>query len=186
MIDDETGAVCGMRIGTGNRRTLRKPTPVPLCPPQIPHDLTWARSRAPAVGSSLLTAWAMVRPTTVITMINFKNVTPYSLVELYRRFGRACCIRLQDRSISHISNHLDESRALKMEAVRSCKKRSAFTRIYGVTSLRIMPFIKPKHTDDCSYLCYVISVQNLLLKSLWCSLRACKCLQIPRCYLWTV
>jgi hypothetical protein len=24
---------------------------VPLCPPQIPHDLTWARTRASAVGS---------------------------------------------------------------------------------------------------------------------------------------
>jgi hypothetical protein len=42
MIDDERGAVGGMRIGGANRRTQRKPVPVPLCPPQIPHDLTWA------------------------------------------------------------------------------------------------------------------------------------------------
>jgi hypothetical protein len=27
--------------------------PVPLCPPQIPHDHTWARTRATAVGSRL-------------------------------------------------------------------------------------------------------------------------------------
>jgi hypothetical protein len=33
-----------MRIGRGNRSTRRKPAPVPLCPPQIPHDLTWART----------------------------------------------------------------------------------------------------------------------------------------------
>jgi hypothetical protein len=33
-----------MRIGRGNRRTWRKPAPVPLCPPQIPHYLTRARS----------------------------------------------------------------------------------------------------------------------------------------------
>jgi hypothetical protein len=51
MIDDECGAVGGMRIGRENRSTRRKPAPVPLCPPQIPHDLTWARTRAAAVGS---------------------------------------------------------------------------------------------------------------------------------------
>jgi hypothetical protein len=52
MIDDvECGAVGGMRIGRGNRRTRRKPAPVPLCPAQIPHDLTWARTWAAAVGS---------------------------------------------------------------------------------------------------------------------------------------
>jgi hypothetical protein len=37
--DDECGAVGGM-IGRGNRSTRRKPVPVLLCPPQIPHDLT--------------------------------------------------------------------------------------------------------------------------------------------------
>jgi hypothetical protein len=41
MIDDGgCGAIGGMRIGRGNRSTRRKPAPVPLCPPQIPHDLT--------------------------------------------------------------------------------------------------------------------------------------------------
>jgi hypothetical protein len=44
--DDECGAVGGMRIGRGSRSTRRKSAPVPLCPPQIPHDLTWARTRA--------------------------------------------------------------------------------------------------------------------------------------------
>jgi hypothetical protein len=62
MIDDDYGAVGGMRIGRGNRSTRRKPVPVPLCPPQIPHDLTWDRTRAAAVGSQRLTAWAMARP----------------------------------------------------------------------------------------------------------------------------
>jgi hypothetical protein len=38
------------------------PPPVPLCPPQIPYDLTWARTRATAVGSLPLTASAMARP----------------------------------------------------------------------------------------------------------------------------
>jgi hypothetical protein len=47
MIDDECGAVGGMRIGRGNRSTGRKPAPAPLCPPQIPHDLIWARTWPP-------------------------------------------------------------------------------------------------------------------------------------------
>jgi hypothetical protein len=37
MKDDECGAVSGMRIGRGSRSTRRKPAPVLLCPPQIPH-----------------------------------------------------------------------------------------------------------------------------------------------------
>jgi hypothetical protein len=43
MDDDECGAIGGM-IGRGNRR------------PQIPHDMTWARTRAVTMGSRRLTA----------------------------------------------------------------------------------------------------------------------------------
>jgi hypothetical protein len=38
--DYEDGEFGGMMIDRGNRNTRRKPAPVPLCPPQIPHDLT--------------------------------------------------------------------------------------------------------------------------------------------------
>jgi hypothetical protein len=48
--DDDYGAVGGMRIDRGNRSTRRKPVPVPLCPPQIPYDLTCDRTGAAAVG----------------------------------------------------------------------------------------------------------------------------------------
>jgi hypothetical protein len=64
MIDaDECGIVGGMTIGRGNRSTPRKPAPMPLCPPQIPHDLPWDRARAMAVAveSQGLTALAMAR-----------------------------------------------------------------------------------------------------------------------------
>jgi hypothetical protein len=57
--DDECGAVGGMRIERGNRSTRRKPA---ICPPQIPHYQTWARTRTAVVGSRRLTAWAMARP----------------------------------------------------------------------------------------------------------------------------
>jgi hypothetical protein len=53
--DNESGAVDEMRIGRRNRSTRRKPTPAPLSPPQISHDLTWARTLAAAVGSQRLT-----------------------------------------------------------------------------------------------------------------------------------
>jgi hypothetical protein len=56
MIDEgDCGAVGGMKIGRGNRSTGRKPAPAPLCPPQIPHDQTRARTRAATVGSQRLT-----------------------------------------------------------------------------------------------------------------------------------
>jgi hypothetical protein len=51
---DEYGAVGRMRTDKGNRSTRRKPAPVSLYPPQIPHDLTRARTRAAAVGSRRL------------------------------------------------------------------------------------------------------------------------------------
>jgi hypothetical protein len=48
--DDQCGIVGEMRIDRGNRGTRRKSVPMPFCPPPIPHDLTWARTRAAAVG----------------------------------------------------------------------------------------------------------------------------------------
>jgi hypothetical protein len=59
MDDDEYGAITGM-IGRRNRRT-RRSAPLLRFPPQIPHDLTRARTRATAVWSERLTAWATER-----------------------------------------------------------------------------------------------------------------------------
>jgi hypothetical protein len=59
--DYDDGKFGGMKIGRGNRSTRRKPTPAPLCPPQIPHDQTRDRTRAAAVGSQRLTPSAMAR-----------------------------------------------------------------------------------------------------------------------------
>jgi hypothetical protein len=54
--DDEYGAFGGMRIDRGNQSTRRKPAPVPICPPQNPHDLTWDVTQAEEVGSQRLAA----------------------------------------------------------------------------------------------------------------------------------
>jgi hypothetical protein len=83
MIDDECGAVGGIRIGKGNRSTRRKPAQVPLCPPQIPHDLTWAGTRNAAVGNQWLTAWAMARP---------YILSYYNMFRLYTAIIRYVCV----------------------------------------------------------------------------------------------
>jgi hypothetical protein len=58
---DEYGAFGGIKIGRGNR-TRRKPTPVPLSSPQIPHGLSGDGTLIAALGSRRLIAWAMARP----------------------------------------------------------------------------------------------------------------------------
>jgi hypothetical protein len=40
--DYDDGEIGGMMIGKENRSTRRKPTPVPLCSPQIPHTSPYA------------------------------------------------------------------------------------------------------------------------------------------------
>jgi hypothetical protein len=65
--DGETGGM----IGSGNRSTGRKPSPVPLCPLQTPHAAR-TRTRAAAVGSQRLNAWATARP----KWSAFWNMTP--------------------------------------------------------------------------------------------------------------
>jgi hypothetical protein len=73
IIDEcDCGAVGGMKIGRVNRSTRRKPAPVPLCSPQIPHDLTRARTPAAAVESQRLTAWSMAQPNNQLTTAVFK------------------------------------------------------------------------------------------------------------------
>jgi hypothetical protein len=64
--EGDCGAIGGMKVGRGNRSTRRKPAPAPLCPPQISYDQTRARTRAAAVGSQRLIAWAMARPEVVL------------------------------------------------------------------------------------------------------------------------
>jgi hypothetical protein len=56
IVDDDCGAIGGIKIGRKNRSTQRKPAPAPLCPQQTLHDQTRARTRAAAVESRRLTA----------------------------------------------------------------------------------------------------------------------------------
>jgi hypothetical protein len=75
MIDEgDCGVIGGIKIGRGNRSTRRKPAPAPLCPPQNPLDQIRARTRAAAVGSQRLTAWAMARPIPKLLIIKAETV----------------------------------------------------------------------------------------------------------------
>jgi hypothetical protein len=90
IIDDECG-VGGIRIGRGNRSIRRKPAPVSLCPPQTPQELTWSQTRAAALGSRRLTAWAMARPqrnTKVIDDIKYSTLCE-NKQKLYNNTNRA-------------------------------------------------------------------------------------------------
>jgi hypothetical protein len=70
--DYDNGQIGGMMIGRGNRSTRRKPAPVPLCPPQTPHAAR-RRTRAAAVGSQRLTAWATARPAIDLSSVHVKQ-----------------------------------------------------------------------------------------------------------------
>jgi hypothetical protein len=76
--DDECGAVGGI-IGRENQRTLRKPTSVMVCPPYIPHDLTWARTRAAAVrirhGMALKPTYVSKRKEYLVSKPSYYTVT---------------------------------------------------------------------------------------------------------------
>jgi hypothetical protein len=68
-------------IGRGNWSTRRKPAPVPLCSPQIPHDMTWARTCAAAVGSRYRLSWWIT--------LHGKLVWEWVPVALHLAMGRA-------------------------------------------------------------------------------------------------
>jgi hypothetical protein len=46
MKDDVECEAVGGTLGKVNGSTWRKPVPVPRCPQQAPHDLTWVRTHA--------------------------------------------------------------------------------------------------------------------------------------------
>jgi hypothetical protein len=93
MIDDVCGAVDGIRIGRGNRSTRRKPATAPLCPPQIPRDLTWNRTWTAAVGSRR----AMGRPYECLTeRQDMSHSLTHALIKLSPSWRAANCAATQE------------------------------------------------------------------------------------------
>ena len=105
--DYDDGEFGGMKIGKGNLTTRREPTPTPLCPLQISLDQTRARTRAAAVGSQPLTAWAMARPILEMTVVVhvYKKIPPY-----YEPRSLLSCS--EDASLDPIMNHKSPVRFL--------------------------------------------------------------------------
>jgi hypothetical protein len=68
-------------VDIGKPKTRRETYPRPLCPPQIPHGLPWARSRASAVRSRRLNAWAVARSVRHVTAVQACSVMYYIVVK---------------------------------------------------------------------------------------------------------
>jgi hypothetical protein len=83
-------SMCGLRIGRENRRIMRKSSSVPLCPPQIPHDLIWDRIRATGTASRRLTAWAMAEsnPKYVMYYCTFVIIIIIIIIIVVVNFGK--------------------------------------------------------------------------------------------------
>jgi hypothetical protein len=57
--DHGCGPASGIRIDMG-KREYSEPAPVPLCPSQTPHQLTWVRIRATSVDSRSFNARTVI------------------------------------------------------------------------------------------------------------------------------
>jgi hypothetical protein len=123
MIDeDDCGAIGGMKIGRGNRSTRRKPAPTPLCPPQIPHDKTRARTPDRLCGKpatnrlsygaaydityiiSLQFRTLIVFTSMTIKSITFRDLTPCTMVV---HFGRQYCLHHHSGRVRQVSNQYE-------------------------------------------------------------------------------
>jgi hypothetical protein len=94
----EYGAVDGMKIDGENRSTRTKPTLVSLCPPKIPHELIWDRSRPVSLGS-----WRLSELWYVLLSYYFR-----SRIYLYRMIHTSqqhnfICLRIHCNSRFHTS-----------------------------------------------------------------------------------
>jgi hypothetical protein len=108
MMDDECGAVRGMRVARGNRSTRRKLASLPLCPPQIPHDLIRSQTQAAAVGSlSYGTALTTLTATNITTLTSNINTAQQTLTipSLHHKMISAHHLRRQQhRNLQQVSN----------------------------------------------------------------------------------
>jgi hypothetical protein len=72
---DKYGAVSGVRTGRENSRTRKKPIPVPLSEPRMPHELTWDRTQAAGVGSRKRQKESNLKKPAALAMILTKQST---------------------------------------------------------------------------------------------------------------
>jgi hypothetical protein len=133
MISDDWAVVGGMKIGKRNRSTLRKPAPIPLCPPQIPNNLTWDRTRAAAVGSRRLTAWAMARPTGLSKCTEIPHTVIMAKDIFLRRYKSY--LSLAYSCLFPSTTNLCQSRI--SNCIQFCETRIWFYMVYPRFSVRV-------------------------------------------------
>jgi hypothetical protein len=66
----------------------RKPVPVLLYPTQIPHELTWHRICASAVGDRPIAAWAMARPPFSSVVLSHHIADVIANTQIYLQYVR--------------------------------------------------------------------------------------------------
>jgi hypothetical protein len=71
-----------------------KPVPVPFCPPQIPHGLTWDRIRASAVGGRRLTAILSLSSTSHYLLSSGSSALSEGLIvaQQFKKFLGSCSL----------------------------------------------------------------------------------------------
>jgi hypothetical protein len=86
----------GGKIGRGSLRARKGSAPVPLCPPQIPHGLTLARTRSAAIGSQWLTAWPTAWPyCTILTSVQGMRSVQITVAEQCKAWTVLTCATLR-------------------------------------------------------------------------------------------
>jgi hypothetical protein len=103
--DYDDGEFGWMKIGKGNRSTRRKPAPAPICPPQMPLDQIMVRTRAAAMGSQRLTAWAMAGPR-VATYSSYKLFPEGCMGTAQKKRQTQTRRRKEDTMLNKCSLHL--------------------------------------------------------------------------------
>jgi hypothetical protein len=141
----------------GNRSTRRKPAPVPLCPPQTPHAAR-TRTRAAAVASQRLTAWATARP----CLICLKKIMGIRLlmtcVNTFFFFNWNVC--------QACSAFVCYSQVYESGTVRFCTKDSTFT--LKCTGSRLWLTVLTIFIDRCLIICLQRKVNNWRNKNTMC------------------
>jgi hypothetical protein len=134
MIDDQCRADGGMRIGKRTRSNRRKPAPLPRCPPQIPHNLNWARTRAAELGSRRLTAWAMTWPIVYLYWV-YISILWMRTIRCSETSGSLRTTRRYDTEDRHRCENLrlKSSNILQPERNELCASLSA--QVYGEQTL---------------------------------------------------
>jgi hypothetical protein len=121
----------------GNLSTRRKAAPVPLCP-QMPHDLTWGRTPAAAVGSRRLTIRAMARPKNWLLVWTFPtlDVFPSSGMK-HERILHSCAHAWRDCVWTFPSLHL----IIEIDTATETLCLKKFDTVDSVQSIRLFKVV---------------------------------------------